>query len=215
MIAAAQNCNNNVTNMTNTNIFAYLERDLNQFKFQNLRSTPTILFGAAGGLENLIKGFTYLYQSFSIARKKYPDLQLALFGQKSLPAFLRDDRQIINLGVIDNESEIAQIMNCCTALALPSVIDNLPQIAVEAISCGTAVIAHNVGGISDIVKDGINGVLVPFGNVDLFAQALIAIIDNSLNLKSRREISTLAHLEFNPALIAQKYMNYYYKLMAD
>lgn len=170
---------------------------------------PTILFGAAGGISNQIKGFDYLYASYKIVRKKYPDVRLALFGQQEFPEYLNEDQNVLNLGVIKNPFTLSAIFNKCSVLALPSIIDNLPQVAVEAVSSGTPVVAFNVGGVSDIVKHGINGFLVQFKDIKMFAEALIESIENSTGLLSRQEISAQAHLQYSFDVIASKYMQHY------
>ena len=67
-------------------------------------------------------------------------------------------------------------------MVLPSRLDNLPNIALEAQSCGKPIIAYNVGGLSDIVKNNYTGFLIePFNHV-LFSKKLKKLI-NSKNLR--------------------------------
>lgn len=174
---------------------------------------PTILFGAAGGVENDIKGFKYLYASYKIVQKKIPEVRLALFGQMNLPQYLSEDESVVNLGVIESQLALNAILNKCSVLALPSVIDNLPQVAVEAISSGTPVVAFNVGGVSDIVKHGINGFTVQFQDINMFAESLVDVIEGSTNLLSRASISEGAHSEYSCDKVAFQYMQHYEKVI--
>ena len=205
-----------IPNPIDTEIFKYgTSLEIPELKKLFDDQHPIILFGAAGGISNRIKGFDYLYASYKILLKKYPEVKLALFGQKELPRFLEDDENVFNLGIIRSQSVLTSILNKCSVLALPSVIDNLPQVAVEAISSGTPVVAFNVGGVSDIVEHGINGLTVEFSDVNMFAEALISIIYNSVNLISRKDISARAHLKFSSETIAYKYMQHYRQVIQN
>jgi glycosyltransferase involved in cell wall biosynthesis len=63
------------------------------------------------------------------------------------------------------------------AAVLPSAWENLPHAAVEALAAGTPVVATAVGGVPEVVRDGVNGLLVPSGSVDALAAALARLVD--------------------------------------
>lgn len=67
---------------------------------------------------------------------------------------------------------MSDIYNICDIVVLPSRLDNLPNVALEAQSCGKPLIAYNVGGLSDIITNNYNGFLIePFNHV-LFSKKL-------------------------------------------
>jgi glycosyltransferase involved in cell wall biosynthesis len=72
-------------------------------------------------------------------------------------------------------------MRAADAALLPSDWENFPHAAVEALAAGTPVIATAVGGVPEIVESGVNGILVPAGDVDAFAAAMASLVrDNGL-----------------------------------
>jgi glycosyltransferase involved in cell wall biosynthesis len=61
---------------------------------------------------------------------------------------------------------------------LPSLWENLPHAAVEALAVGTPVVATAVGGVPEVVHDGENGLLVPAGDAHALASALRRLLDD-------------------------------------
>jgi glycosyltransferase involved in cell wall biosynthesis len=74
--------------------------------------------------------------------------------------------------------EIPLWMNASDVLCLPSMNEGLPNVVLEAMACGIPVVASRVGGVPEIVQEGVNGLLVPPGD----AVALAAALRKSLSL---------------------------------
>lgn len=72
-------------------------------------------------------------------------------------------------------------------LLLPSKTEPLGRVMLEAMSCGTPVIATAAEGPTDHVRDGVNGLLVPLGDPAAFAERLLAALENPAALNSMGE----------------------------
>jgi len=76
------------------------------------------------------------------------------------------------------KSEVIQILSHATVFVCPSEYEPLGIVNLEAMACGAAVVASDVGGISEVVADGETGQLVPPGDERALAAAVNALIAN-------------------------------------
>ncbi len=74
--------------------------------------------------------------------------------------------------------EVIQILSHATVFACPSLYEPLGIVNLEAMACGTAVVASAVGGIPEVVEDGRTGLLVPPGDDAALAQAINALVED-------------------------------------
>jgi GT2 family glycosyltransferase/glycosyltransferase involved in cell wall biosynthesis len=73
---------------------------------------------------------------------------------------------------------VADAMRRCDVLVVPSIwIENAPFVIKEAFACGVPVIASRLGGMAELVQDGVNGLLFPPGDARALADALRRIAD--------------------------------------
>ena len=74
--------------------------------------------------------------------------------------------------------EVIQLLTHATVFACPSLYEPLGIVNLEAMACGTAVVASRVGGIPEVVADGETGLLVPSDDPGALASALNALLGN-------------------------------------
>jgi starch synthase len=79
-------------------------------------------------------------------------------------------------------AEVRQVLSHALAFCCPSIYEPLGIVNLEAMACGTAVVAGAVGGIPEVVDDGVTGTLVPYDprDPDAYERGLAAAIDELL-----------------------------------
>ena len=79
------------------------------------------------------------------------------------------------VGAVD-QARLPIYYRAADVTVMPSTYESFGLVAVESLACGTPVVASRVGGLPSIVRDGENGLLVPWRDPDLFADKIRAIL---------------------------------------
>lgn len=87
--------------------------------------------------------------------------------------------QVAFLGSLDQE-ELPLYYNAADLCVVPSYYESFSLVAVEALACGTPIIASRVGGLTGIVRDGETGFLVPWRCPDPFTERLETLLGNDM-----------------------------------
>jgi len=194
-----------------TEVFCPRERGLAR---QILRIPPearVVLF-IAEPMARPEKGFALLVRALA-GVGQLSNLLLLSVGSGQPPVEVRVPH--LHLGHIGNERLLSLVYSAADVLAIPSVHDNLPQTALEALACGTPVVGFAVGGIPEIVRPGITGLLAPAQDVD----ALRAAVGDLLQEPARRaELAAncrrIAVEEYALEVQARRYLDLYEMILA-
>jgi len=140
------------------------------------------------------KGTAELLQAVALLAPRFPGLRLVLGGSGDLDAIRRTAAALgvadrIDLpGWLDGAQRDAELARA-SVFCLPSHAEGLPMAVLEAMAAGKAVLASSVGGIPELLQDGVNGLLVPPHDADALAAALARLLgDDSL----RRQLGAAA-----------------------
>jgi glycosyltransferase involved in cell wall biosynthesis len=129
------------------------------------------------------KNFDGLLTAFAKVISVYPDLRLCVVGapfdateQQRIAALSLGDR-ICNYGYI-SDMHLAKLYRCSLAFVYPSFYEGFGIPPLEAMACGTAVVAANTSSLPEVVGEG--GILFnPYATTDL-ADILLSLLDNPL-----------------------------------
>lgn len=195
--------------------------DLNRFKpidkniARNILHLPKdkklILFGALSALSDKRKGYSLLKEALKkISSKENKDIELVIFGS-SRP---KDEENLgfktHYLGRLNDEISLALVYSASDTMIVPSIQDNLPNTIMESISCGTPVVAFDVGGIHDMIDHQKNGYLaILFDTTDL-AHGIKWVLEDNIRWRKLSENARLTVVnKFDIIKVAKRYENLY------
>lgn len=148
------------------------------------RSRESVILGI--GRLHAVKGFDVLLNSFAKIAARYPEWRLMLLGSgpekaalQSLCTSLNIQDQVEFVGVIQ---DIESWMSRAGLVVAPSRYEAFGNAILESMAMGTPVISSRCAGPSSIIRDNIDGRLVPIGDVVILAQTM----DELLSAPSER-----------------------------
>lgn len=122
-----------------------------------------------------------LIRIFNKYLTRNPDTQLLLLGKGKLQEELQ--REVKDIGIENNvhflgyRTDVLDILHHADVFVLPSLIEGLPAVILEAMFCETPVIAYDVGGVGEVVRHKETGWLVTKGDETSFGNALEEVIE--------------------------------------
>ena len=150
-------------------------REQTRYELGIPRSKQIVLFGAMGGEKDPRKGADLLRAALSrfsenLSKEERFDLDVLTFGGKQGVDRVAD-LTVRSVGRLDDEG-LRRYYSAADVVVVPSRMDNLPQTAVEPIACGTPVVGFRIGGLPDIVTDGVTGRLVEPYSTEAMSEAI-------------------------------------------
>lgn len=167
------------------------------------------------------KGFDILLKTWPAICKEFPECCLVVVGDGSATAVKEldemsrttDHSEIIYIGEV---KDIASYLQCADIFIFPSRQEGLPNTLIEAMACGTACVASNIGGCTDLIEPGKTGILFTDGSAADLSNAVISL------LPTRQEIADLGqnaftHIKENYDInkVADQLNNLYISLTSD
>lgn len=161
-------------------------------KFQNSIQNPELKtrFRIAGGdiVIGIVsklwegKGHDLLIEAVGRLVKRGYSVKLLIAGEGHLEGKLREKVKRLELGRVvvftgfwSNVPEITALLHVSV---LPSFFEGMGRVVLEAMAAGKPVVATSVGGLTELVEDGITGYLIPAGDVDALTQRLETLLDD-------------------------------------
>jgi glycosyltransferase involved in cell wall biosynthesis len=142
-------------------------------------AAPSFLFAGRFAPE---KGLETLFDGFARARPLLPGARLRLVGdgplRPSLPALAGryGIEDVVDLVGWSSQEQLDGLMAAAWAVVVPSVwAEPFGLVALDAIVRGIPVVASDAGGLREIVDHGVSGLLVPRGEAEALAEALVAV----------------------------------------
>jgi glycosyltransferase involved in cell wall biosynthesis len=165
-----------IANGINTNVFKPREKAFSR-EILNIPQNKKVILFVSDSLINNRKGFAFLDKAFEELKKE--DIFLCAIGKKNNLKHNNDN--ILELGSISDERLMSIAYSAADVFVIPSLMDNLPNTVLESIMCGTPVVGFPVGGIKDMIEDGVNGLLTKDISVASLVEALTLFLRTSGN----------------------------------
>ncbi len=174
------------------------------------------------GRIHIQKGIADLLKAYELVARKFNDVELVIVGPDG--GYLNDAKKLVNdfnlgnrvkfIGFVPNEEKY-EIVAGCEFMVLPSKYELQGIVLLEAMTQGKPVIATNVGGIPDFVKDGINGFLINYGDIEALADRMLVLLTNEELRKRMGENAKITAKGYHWDKIIDEYEKLYKEVLMN
>jgi len=138
-----------------------------------------LVIGAVGRAEPQ-KRFDLLLEAFASLRTGHPRVKLLIVGAGSRLGALQDQAARLQLGdscrLLGHRTDIADLHHAFDLFVQSSDYEGTPNAVLEAMAFESPVVASSAGGTAEIIRDGIDGLIVPIGDVRALADAVRSVL---------------------------------------
>lgn len=168
-----------------------------------------ILFGAMGGFADQRKGFDLLVSALRKLKCETDQVEVVIFGNGRPTEPLPIKQTIHYVGQLNDNLSLRVLYSAADIMVVPSRLEAFGQTASEAHSCGTPVVAFDVGGLSDIVIHKVTGFLAKPFDCNQLAEGILWVLENNRDNKLGNQARTKAVENYSYEVIAKKYNDVY------
>jgi phosphatidylinositol alpha-mannosyltransferase len=157
------------------------------------------------------KGLPVALEAFRRLRPRRPWDRLLVAGT----AGLSPEPGVVTLGVVE-ESKLADVYRSAHVLLAPALGgESFGMVLLEAMACGTPVIASDIPGYRYVLEGGRGGVLVPPGDADALAEAMLKLAEDPARRKALSEEALRRAAEFSWDRVALRVEEVYREVVAE
>jgi len=122
------------------------------------------------------KGHRFLVEAIGMLRGSMNNIHFVFCGDGPCQKDLEKQSKELGISEICHfagfRRDLKEIFQAMDLMVLPSLTEGLPNVVLEAFACAKPVVVTRVGGVPEIVEDGVNGIIVPPERPDLLAEAI-------------------------------------------
>ncbi|MCD0487542.1 glycosyltransferase family 4 protein [Pedobacter sp. MC2016-14] len=204
-----------IPNPIDTEVYAPKDKLAMRQKWKVSINAKIILFGAAN-INDRRKGITYLVNALEHLKRDYVSstpIEVMIFGKNKHFDVTQLPFPVHSLNMISSQQDLAELYSLADVYVLPSVEDNLPNTVMEALSCGTPVVAFNTGGLPEMIVHQKNGYLAKFESSADLAKGIYEILMSNhapeLSLQARNKVLN----SFTAHKVSHQYLEVYQSLI--
>ena len=161
------------------------------------------------------KNHKLLIDSFAKIADDFQDYNLEIYGDGELREQL--SKQIMNLGLSERiilkgtSKKIHSLIYDASLFVLTSDYEGLPNTLMEAMALGLPCISTDCrpGGARELINDGVDGIIVPCGNVNRLAEAMKKILADSNHAQMLSENAKTKMKKYSPSIIYDKWEDFF------
>lgn len=203
-----------IPNCIDTNIFIPFDKFEMRKKFNLPYNKNIILFGAINSFKDKRKGLSELLDALKFIKNK-DKYHLATFGDADSDVIREIGFSYSNFGVVNDDYLLAQIYSAASVFVAPSLEEAFGKTIVEAMACGTPVVAFGATGPKELILHKENGYLArPFDVKDLSAGIQFILEHENISFLNERARKTVVN-NYSLSVVSSQYISLYNSILEE
>jgi glycosyltransferase involved in cell wall biosynthesis len=184
-------------------------------KILGIPSDKKILLYTAFDVTNKMKGSDIVMDVINrIPIKIRKNICLLLMGQNAEQIIPKLDVECFDMGFVTSDLTKSIIYSTADVLLYPTRADNLPFVVLESMSCGTPVVSFRIGGVPELVRPSITGLLAaPFNKEEIMSNVMELLENDSARNTMSINCRNIIKSEYTLELQAERYKNLYCSIL--
>lgn len=177
-----------------------------------------------GTVANLFprKGYEYLIEALVTVKEVYPDICYVIVGegptsyQEQLVGLVKEKRLESNVLFAGFQENVFEFLNAFDVFVLPSLMEGFGIALLEAMAMSKPIVACKVGGVPEVIKDGVTGMLVPPKDSKSLATALLKILkDDQTKIRLGLAAREIVETQFTREAAMKRIQHFYHQVMDE
>ena len=187
-----------------------------QVEVQRIRSKMRgdFIVGHIGALDDSHKGQLQIIELAQMTRETFPEICFLLVGSgKDMGQFKQLTQGLNNIEFVGQKENVGDYLAAFDLFIFPSRHEGLGSILLDAMDFGLPIIASNVGGIPEIIKHGVNGILVNLNSFDDYYNALKSLFSDTKMRSRMQQSNTEKGKDFSVKTMTDQYIKLYNQIL--
>jgi len=169
-----------------------------------------ILFAGAN-TQDPRKGYVYFQEAMN-SLEGGGKSEIVFFGKSQPGAYHKLALPVHDLGKLSDTGEIADTYAACDVIVVSSLEDNLPNMVMEAMACGTPVVGFDNGGIPEMIDHLVNGYVADYRSAESLAEGIRWVLGNNTTGELSQSARQKVLETYAEEVIAKQYKELYQSL---
>ena len=198
-----------IPNPLDTNIFSPIPKEKARKKLGLSLDKKYVLFGAVNSTA-VGKGFQYLLEA---DKNIQGNVHYLVVGKNGAKVIEQLGHAGIDLGYISDEHQKALIYSAADVFVTPSLAENLPNMIMEAMACGTPCVGFEIGGIPEMIDHKKNGYVAKYKDAEDLARGIDWVLSakDDLGITARKKVLAT----YAEPIVAKQFIELYQTLLTQ
>ena len=190
----------------------------NSGEVQSIRSRlkGDFVVGHIGTLDDSHKGQLQIIETARRFSASHPEICFVLVGEgRDFELFKQQTAALDNIALVGLVDNVGDYLKAFDIFLFPSRHEGLGSILLDALDFGLPVIATDVGGISEIIENGVNGFLVKPDAIDDICESILGLYSESTLMEQIARANTEKAKSYTVGTMADKYAQIYQRILTN